>query len=110
MVNEQDMTDIIGHIISYDASISDDPDNHMHIVGRLTTYRSLPFFKKHLRMNVVHAFTVPGNRDLSLAFYEFELSKMKNEEYKRIHVWANMQDYYKNCRRWQWHVSDDVLV
>lgn len=110
MVSEQNIKDIVGHVISYDVSMPNDRHNHMHLVGRLTSYRSLPFFKKHFRMNVVHAFTVPGNRDMDLAVYEFELSNMKDEDYCNMHVWTSMQDYYDNCRRWHWHVLDDILV
>ena len=95
------LSDYEGHICSYSSWLED-----LHVVGRLKVLSRLPFFKKYIVIDVVHAFTIYGHRDVAMAQYELGTNEDFTLILKNIELWSDMQQYYSNCKLWLSYVND----
>ena len=95
------LVDHEGHLASYTSWLED-----LHVVGRLKTVRRAPFFKRHIVIEAVHAFTVYGHRDVAIDTYDIGDHADFIAALQNMKFWDSMQDYYKHSKPWQSYMND----
>ena len=100
-VNNRILADHEGHICSYSSWLDD-----LHVVGKLKTISKFPFYKRHIVIEVIHAFTIYGHRDVAVAQYDLGPSSDFLVMIKNMEFWEDMQSYYANCKTWQSYIND----
>lgn len=100
-VNSKTLADYEGRICSYSSWLEG-----LHVVGKLKTISKFPFYKRHIVIEVIHAFTIYGHRDVAVAQYDLGPSSDFLVMIKNMEFWEDMQSYYANCKTWQSYIND----